>query len=240
MFDRLIGLFNRLINVEYDLPTFIDKLKYVFNSIFRTQGSDTRALIDMVKGMIGAYMAYVPIILIALCVIEVLFGKKFYGIQKFFICFLVGFMGGVYFIADIVAGFVVVPDYIVGAAVGLVCAILYKLFYFIGYVGTFGYLAYMVCFLGMIPVVSAYTYQNLMFSAVAALVVVIITLILRNYVEMLGTAAVGAYILVRVVDKYYFDFATVGLASETMVKLAAVAVITLIGFIVQFKTRKRY
>ena len=98
----------------------------------------------------------------------------------------------------------------------------------------------MVCYLGMIPVVSAYTYQNLMFSAVAALVVVIITLILRNHVEMLGTAAVGAYILVRVVDKYYFDFATVGVASETIVKLAAVAVITLIGFIVQFKTRKRY
>lgn len=240
MLDRLIGLFTRLINVEYDLTTLINKLKYVFNSIFRAEGSNTKALLDMVKGMIGAYIAYVPLILIALCVLEIFFGKKFYGIQKFLLCFLVGFMGGVYFIADAVTAYIAVPDYIVGAVIGLICAVLYKLFYFIGYVGTFGYLAYMLCFLGVIPVLSAYTFKNLMFSAVAALVVVVITLLLRNYVEMLGTSAVGAYILVRVVDKYYFDFATVGFASETIVKLAVVAVITLIGFIVQFKTRKRY
>lgn len=239
--ERLIGLFNRLINVEYDLTTLIGKVKSVLSSIFTADGSSTKGLIDMVKAMAGAFIAYLPMVLLALCAIELLFGKKLFGIQKFLGCFLAGYVFGVYFLADIVASFVTIQDYIVGAVLGLICAILCKIFYLIGYVGVFGYLTYMLCFLGAIPVVGAYTVNNLMFSAAAAVVVVIIALIFRKFIEMLGTAALGAYGIVSIVDKNFFDLGTLPLGlQESTLKLAAIGVIALIGFIVQFKTRKRY
>ena len=240
MIDRLIGIFTRLINVEYDLATFIEKFKYIFNSIFKAETSDTTALIAMVKGMIGAYMAYLPMILLALCVIEVFFGKKLFGIQKFLLCFFVGFCGGVYFIADAIT-FIALPDYIIGAVVGLVCAILCKLCYWLGYVGTFGYLAYMICFSGAyLAMVTVYTKGNLIFSAAAAVIVIVLALIFRKFIEMLATSALGAYGIVSIVDKNFFDFGSLGFATEDIVKLAVIGVITLIGFIVQVKTRKRY
>ena len=241
MFDRLIGIFSRLINAEYDLPTLFDRIKNVFDSVFKGEASTTKALIDMVVGMIGAFIAYLPIVLLVLCVIEVFFGKKLFGIQKFLFCFVIGYVGGVYFISDIINNFIVVQDYIVGAVIGVICAILCKLVYWLMYVGAFGYLTYLVCFTGAyLAVVTVYTKGIMMYSAIAAVVVIILALIFRKFIEMLGTSALGAYGIVSIVGKNYFDFSSLGFASEEIIKLAVIGVITLIGFIVQVKTRKRY
>ena len=242
MIGRLIGAFNRLLNAEYSLTELVQKFKNIFKSVFEaTETSDTAVLFDMAKGMLGQLLTFLPMVLLALCAIEVFFGKKLLGVQKFFVCFLGGLVFGAYFLDGVVSSFVALPDYVVGAVVGMIFAILYKLLYYIGYIGTFGYVTYLVCFSGAyLEMVTAYTKGNLVFSAAAAGIVALVALILHKPIEMLGTSALGAYGIVSIVDKNFFDFGTVGFASETLIKLAVIAVITIVGFIVQFKTRKRY
>ena len=230
-----------LINARYDFAKFLAKFKAMFTAT--VEEADVAALLDMAKASLASVLDYLPYILLALCVIEVFFGKKLFGIQKFLLMFGLGFIGGVLIVAPIVDKFIVLPTYITGAVVGLVCAILCKLLYWLCYVAVFGYSVYMVCFAAMyLPeVVTQYTKSNLLYSAIAAAVVIIIALLLRKFIEMLATSALGAFgIVTIVINDLNIDFTAFVPGYEDIVKLVAIGVIALIGFIVQVKTRRRY
>lgn len=228
-----------LINAKYDFTKFLTKFKAMFTAT--VEEADVAALLDMAKASLASVLNYLPYILLALCVIEVFFGKKLFGIQKFLLMFGLGFIGGVLIVAPIVDKFIVLPTYVTGAVVGLICAILCKLLYWLCYVAVFGYSVYMVCFAGVyLAAVTQYTKGILLYSAIAAGVVIIIALLLRKFIEMLATSALGAFGIVSIVISDFYDFTALVPGSEAIVKLAAIGVITLIGFIVQVKTRRRY
>ena len=233
------GIIDAIINAKFGLAELFGSFKAMFEGAF--QEGDVVALLEVVTNSLAAVLPYLPIILLALCAIVTLFGKKLFGLEKFLFIFTLGFVGGVLFLAPVLEQFVALPSYITGAVVGLVCAILCKIIYWLLYVAAFGYAAYFVCFTAaVLPVATVYTQGNMIYSAIAAVVVIVLALLLRKLIEMLGTAALGAFGIVAIVDANFFDFANIGFAEEGILKLAAIGVITLIGFIVQVKTRKRY
>ena len=77
----------------------------------------------------------------------------------------------------------------------------------------------------------------------AAVIGVIIALIFKKYVEMLGTAFLGAFIMLKEINSSLLAFNTeINLGSAFSIELLSViaVIIGVIGFIVQVKTRKRY
>ena len=79
-------------------------------------------------------------------------------------------------------------------------------------------------------------------SLISALVAIIIALLLKKYIEMIGTAALGSWLTVIVVSRHLYDF-TAWQIFEGRAQLAIIiptAVIALIGAAVQIKTRRRY
>ena len=235
------NIIDGFMNARYSFSYISAKLDKIFTAAI--EDVEVASILSMIDTALASVLAYLPIIFIALCLIETFFGKKLLGLQKFLLMFGLGFVGGVLIVAPIVNGFFVLPTYITGAVVGLICAILCKLLYWLGYVGVFGYSVYMVCFTGAIPelqVVTVYTQGIQLYSLVAAAVVVIIALLLRKYIEMAGTAALGAYGIATLVIENFYDFTALVPGAEDIVKLAVIAVIAFIGFVVQVKTRKKY
>ena len=74
-----------------------------------------------------------------------------------------------------------------------------------------------------------------------ALVVVVILFLFRKFIEMLGTAALGGFIIAESI-RMLWDYTTLDFLKgiEWVGALAITVVIALIGFIVQVKTRERY
>ena len=133
------------------------------------------------------------------------------------------------------------PSFVSGIVVAIVAGVLSKALYYVLVVAGSAYVAYMVAFTGKyIPQVASFTQGNMVVSLAVAVVAVVLVLLLLKYIEMAGTAFLGAFYISEWVVGNYFDYTTVIPFDAALVKLIAVAVVALIGFIVQVKTRTRY
>ena len=202
--------------------------------------ADVKPIWDMVAGIFESLGLIVPVLLIALGLLEVLFGKKLMPLQRFLFVVATGFVGGVLYIAPILNGFVALNPLIVGVAIAIVGAILNKLCYYVFYIALFGYIGYTVAITGMIPAIGSMFTGNMIFSAVLAVVLVVLALILRNTVERVGTAYIGALLITTNIIKNFFDYTALLGDNGALVGTIVLAVITFIGFVIQVKTRKRY
>ena len=103
-----------------------------------------------------------------------------------------------------------------------------------------GYGVYYIAFSGeLIAPVTQYTANNTVIAVVVAVIAIVLVLVLLKIVEMLGTATLGAWFSVLCIMRLY-DFTVLVPGQEMLVKNIAVAVIALIAFFVQVKTRKKY
>ena len=187
-----------------------------------------------------------PAILAVLSLVQVFAGKKLLGLQKVIACFVVGFACGAIFVTPIIDGLIEglgfkIDAWIVGIVVGIVAALISKLVYFLAYVIVAGYGTYVLCMTDVLPAeITAYT-KNMIVAIVAAVVVLVLALLLRKWIEMLGTACLGGWTLylcfVSILSA--FDLA-LGAGYEMWWEIGFIAVAGLIGFIVQAKTRRRY
>lgn len=193
-------------------------------------GCDTVKLIwDTVASCIGAVVPFIPYFFMALALVEVFFGTKLLSLQKFFFFLAVGFGLGVYYVAPLLDQFILLPHWVMGLVVGIVAAVLFKLEYVILYILAAAYSAYILVF--------ANFGNNMVISAAAALVAVVLALIFRRkFVEFAGTAFLGAFWLLKALSPAFDVQAALG----PVVYWAVIAVVTALGFFVQFKMRKRY
>ncbi len=182
-----------------------------------------------------------PAILAVLSLVQVFAGKKLLGLQKVIAFFVVGFACGAVFVTPLLASVVVLDAWIVGLIVGIVAALISKLAYFLAYVVAAGFGTYVLCMSDVLPAeITAFT-KDTVVAIVAAVVVLVLALLLRKWIEMLGTACLGGWTL-------YLSFVAImaafglEIANEYAMwcELGFVAVAGLIGFIVQAKTRRRY
>jgi len=184
----------------------------------------------------------IPSVLALLSLIQVFFGKKLLGVQKFLACLAIGFACGTMFIHPLLCniGITFMADWVVGLIVGVVAAILSRLVYFLAYVLAAGCAGYILCLGNIFPEsVSQYIGHWYVGVGVAVLFIVL-ALLLRRFIEMLGTAALGGYTLFLSFNAILVSFGwQVGSEYELWWKIGFLAVCGLLGFLVQLKTARR-
>ena len=216
-----------------------------FKGIFRAVKADADIVALWEKGLnaISPVLAYLPYILLALCLVEAFFGKRLLNLQKFLACFIIGFACGVHYLAPFVDKVFVMPSWITGLVVGLVGAVFCKVIYVLAAAIAAGYATYVIAYTGsVLPTVTNFTKGNLLFSIIAAAVALILVFILLKVLEMLGTSFLGSWGAVKCINIAIGFMNWYWLAGKTgvIVYWSVIGVITLATFLVQWKTRKRF
>lgn len=217
---------------------------YIINFIKNMWASEpVSAVKDWFFGLIAPIWVAVPFILLAFYVLIALAGKRMYGVLRFLAFFLAGFLLGTYLLSPLVAKIIPqVPAFVTGILTGIIAAVLSKILYIIVMVVVAAYPVYTACISGtVIPVLTRYSAGNIWISLIAAAVAVLIVILLLKYVEMLGTAMLGGLGIAYVVKGWY-DFTALELfGGKAWIPLLIVSgVVGIIGFIVQFRTRRRF
>lgn len=181
-------------------------------------------------------------IVVLFCLVVAFFGKRMLTILKFGILFVFGFALGTTFLSRLLPGDIV-PDWLLGLIVGLVAAVLYRFIYIIAYVGVAGYGMYILTFYGYyLDLDATYSTGRLIACLIAAAVGIAVSLIFRKYFEMIGTAVLGAWCATWVFANQVYNFTAFSIFEgvEWLAMVIPVVIISVLGGIVQIKTRKRY
>ena len=127
-----------------------------------------------------------------------------------------------------------IPPWIVGLVIGAIGAVFSKILYLVLYIFFSGYATYMM-FMGgqLIPeTLTAFSVGNMVLALVAAVIVIILMLIFRRWVEKLLCSALGAYATALCVR-----WLCGGL--NTVIFVAIIIVFSVLGFVVQAKFRRK-
>lgn len=228
--------FNKVLAAEFDLNAIGQFFKNLYNGSFTGKIEE---LWDKLWGMVSVIHPFVGYLLLALALVELLFGKRLLGFQRFIGVFAVGFAACTVYLLPVLEELIpALADFgwIVSIVVGLIAVLLRKLIYILVYIAAFAYIPYYLVYSGaLLPAFGG----NLIYAGAAAGAVVLVALLLRKWVETLGLAALGAFCVTKILD---VKFGVVDMIpfDGMIVGLAIVGVLTLIGFIFQVKTRKRY
>ena len=228
-FSKFQGVYEKVYN-----GFFSGKVEEIWNKLW-----------DMVS-MIHPFVAY---ILIALGAIELLFGKRLLGVQKFFGAFCVACGVTVAYIVPRIP-FDGIAKYalIVGLVAGVIAVLLRKFLYIVTYIGAFAFFPAWLLYSGTIKALAGFS-GNLIYAAAAGAVVALLALILRKWFEIWGTAIFGAWAIVKVLDLPKYKIGIVDMICDkvafvenmpVIVGFVLLGVLALIGIIFQTKTRKRY
>ncbi len=182
-------------------------------------------------------MNFIPYVVMAFGLLVCFFGKKLGGVLKFCAFFLLGFAAGLYFLVPLMSAEIPIAPWIVGLVVGIVAAVAYKFLFVAIYSVSVLYSVYRLCYYGFFlsgePV---FTAGKALTSLAVAAVVLILTLILFKFVEMLIFSAFGSWAFMTAFTYAVFDIG----ASSWVAELVVAIIIALIGFLVQVRTRRRY
>ena len=194
------------------------------------------AIWNGLMGAIGPVIKTVSVFLIIFSIFIALFGRKMMGFLKFVFFFIAGFLVGTHTLAGMIPPDVKFPAWIVGIVVALVAAVLYRFIYIVIYSVAFGYSGYLLVYNGFYLASNpTYSPDKALGCIIVALIVLVISLIFRKYIEMLGTAFLGAWLAVWLFVNNIFAFST-----HVGIMMIPTAIITVLCVIVQFKTRRRY
>ena len=177
------------------------------------------------------------------CLVIAFFGKKMLGFMKFGFFFLLGFVLGTHFLAPLIPPEVSIPAWLVGLVLAIIAGVLSRFAYIISYVGIVGYSIYILAYYGFyLKLDATYSTSRAVACVIIALIVVIISLVFRKYCEMGATAVLGAWCSVWLFTHCIYDFRAWAIFSgyEDVAVGIIVAIISVLGTIVQIKTRRRY
>lgn len=237
MIDKILGA---------DFSKIAGVYENVYNGFFNEK---VAGLWDKLWNMVSVIHPFVAYILIALGAIELLFGKRLLGVQKFFGMFCIGCGATVAYLVPLIP-FEGIAKYawIVGIVAGVVAILLRKFLYMVLYIGAFAFFPAWLLYSGAISALSSFA-GNLIVAAAAGVVVAILAILLRKWVEIWGLSIFGAWAVVTVLDKPAYGIGVVDkicgavpfLADmPVVVGFVLLGVLALIGIIFQTKTRKRY
>ena len=223
-----MAFFNNFLAGKFGYDALKDAVVKFDNTV--ATNPDMSTIVDLVR----SFASIIPFIMMASMLLIALFGKKLLPVIKFVSSFAAGFGLGVYFISPIVADIVAIPAWVSGLVVGVLAALIYRLLYVLFFAAFAIYGTFTLCYWALADLLAGFGDLKGYIFLGAAVVVMLIAFILRKYVEMLGTAALGGHVL----SVLLADFLAIEMLTEYSWIL--MIVITLIGFYVQVKTRKRY
>ncbi len=188
------------------------------------------------------YVPFMIFVTIAALVMA-FFGRRLMGVIKFSGFFVLGFILGAQLLGPLLPDAVNIPGWLVGTVTALIAAVLYRFLYIILYVSIAGYGMYVLTYYGFFLAPDAtYSGGRGIMCLVAALVAIIIALCFRKYVEMLGTAILGAWLAVLAFAYNVYNFTEWQMFDgvEWLAILIPTVVIAMLGALLQIKTRRRY
>ncbi len=226
-------------------------------------------IIDFVNHYVGIITGYIPFEIPAVAIIIpavaavlslviALWGRKLLNTLKLFVCAGAGYYLGSAIIFPFVKDFVVgygVEAWMAGAALAVIGALLCKFVYGVAFAGVFAYVTF-----EFVPDYVKLLNSNIIYAAVAAIVVFAVVLIFRGFVETASTSvgggagfSVGLYSAIVAVTAALNSGANGtgtrleattpilgSLTYESAFLLAVGTVVALIGFIKQTKNRHMF
>ncbi|MBQ4072009.1 MAG: hypothetical protein IJD51_06340 [Clostridia bacterium] len=241
MFESFGAFFEALWQARFGFAQLWEWICGVYQSAISMPGLvEIKTSIDT---FFAPFLGVLPYVLIALCVVIAFAGRKILSVLKFITFFFFGFVLGAYYISPILWTFVGVPSWAVGLAIGIIAAVLYRLVYYLLYGTSILFLVYNLCYTGFTFQPQEVHLQSRAITCIAiAAVVTVLAFVFRKYVEMLGTAVLGGYLVFLIVNFMIFDMYTLEFIWHTpwIAPVVITSVIALPGFLVQYKFRKRY
>ncbi len=224
--------FQEIINAEFDFAAIKDFLFKIYTH------PGVSGWLDKITAFIDSFPPAAFAYAVALAAIGCLFmclGKRFMVMPLAFVTsFAVGFAGGVTFVgpklAALVGAYIPINPTVVGLVLGGIGAFLFVPIYYALLAGGSFYAVYLVIY----PLSCAILGQGtgmIVGLGVGACVAASVMLF-RKWFEMLGTSALGGYLVMIAANKLVL--------LPSKVNIAIWAVLALTGFVVQIKTRKKY
>ena len=239
MLDSLKALGSQLIEADISIFEIGSKLNGAAGSAWE--------IWENIRGYFEAQNLLVVLaaVLLALSLVEAFAGKKLFAIQKILGCFILGYIIGTAFVFPALAPHVEsiewITHYVVGGVVGLIFATLCLPIYNVIYVSAIGYFAYSIMMDGLIP---DYADDKLV-AAIGMGVVLIFALVFRKTVEIAMTSVIGGALTYRSLG--YLALVTMQTKLpdllgelEPLVEIVVIAAVSFIGFMVQYRYRRRW
>ncbi len=226
----LLNLVNSLRAGDLNFTEFIGGLGQWFNDIG-------------VGGKVTAFMQqpWFPILAFVVGFSLLFYGRKWFGLVKFASC------GGMGFIVGLVVNPMIVGTipylqgkaWITGAICALILAVLNRLIFVLIFLGIPAALAFAVFYFKDIIPINNPLEGNALMCLIPAAGAIVLMLLLHRDLERIVTSLLGGFVL-NLAIKSIYDY-TASMPEHAMkIDLAAIAAITLIGFIYQYRRRRRY
>ena len=237
--DGIFAFFDNISHASFDFSSIIEFFGGIITGMQSSPGvADVWNTIFSFAISLGMLT---PLILLALSVLELLFGKKLMAVQRFVALFVVGYCAGVYFVSPAINNVFALPDYISGIVIAIVVAVLSKYLYFVILAIASAYSVYYICYsAAFLPFLQGVTSGNGPICFVIALLVTILVFVLLKYIEMIGTSILGAFLVSKCITMGFFNYSAFLGENWWILELAVIGVIAIAGSIFQIKTRTRY
>lgn len=233
--QELLDLVNGLRAGEMTTKEFIGNLGQWFNDI--GVGGPVTSCLDS---------SWFPFAALLVGAIFLFYGRKWIGLIKFLSFGAIGFIAGLV-VSPMLEGmlpFLVGKAWITGALCALILAVLNKLVFGLLYFGGPAAAAFAVCYLpNIIPVENLPTVGNIPMCAGVAAVAALIMLAIRKDFERIATAIGGATLINMGVRKLYDYLTLIPEAYSkyaTYVDVGVVALLAVLGYVYQYRRRRRY
>ena len=235
MFSGIMSFLDSIKEARFDFNAIADAIVELYRDII--YDPNVSEFVASVMDIIRPLYVSVMTVLVILSVLIALFGKKMMAVLKFIFFLVIGFFLGMHYVASAIPPEIAIPPVIIGFIVGLISAVLYRFLYVALYATVVGYGTYAFLYNG--SVIHEEMVYNLGKSAVClicAIVVVVVALIFKKYIEMLGTALLGGWLAVKLFDLTILPFS----GGNLIAIMVPALIIAAVGTVVQIKTRRRY
>lgn len=182
-----------------------------------------------------------PIILSALCITLMLCGKKLISVERFLFFTVLGYVVGVLLVSPLINTIFALPELVSGLVVAIVSAVLSKYLYHAFVMIAAGFSAFLLFYTDSV-FASFPTQKQLVLCVVIAAACAVLVLIINKVAAMLITSACGSYLLTRVVVLFVVNYEAPDVMDGKgwILTVCISAVLTVVSFIIQYKTRTRY
>lgn len=227
---ELLNLVNSLRSGDMNYFDFLGGLGQWFNDIG-------------VGGKVTAFMelAWFPFLAFAVGFILLFYGKKWLGLVKFVSCAAIGFVIGLV-VNPLIVGTLPFLDgkaWITASLCALILAVLNRLLFGVIFYGAPAAGAFaLFYFEGTLPF-AVPTVGDALMCLIPAAVAILLMLIIRKDVERVVTAMLGGFVINLGVKQLY-DYTAAVPQYAFMIDLAVVAAVTVVGFVYQYRRRRRY
>ena len=239
--NGLIQFFVNLRDGRWGFGQIIDFFKGLNASV--EANAHIAGIMEKAYGVLESIATFAPFVFLAVYLIESFFGKKLLGLHKFIACFIIGYGCGVQFVSPLLDKVVSVPTWATGLVVAIVAAVFCKIIYVLALMAVSGYGVYILAYSGTtLTFATQFTAGNWVVCAVAGAVAIVLVLALRKIVEIVGTAFLGSYLAVSAICDItgFYNMSWITERSALIICWIATGLIALLGFIVQWSTRRRY